>query len=231
MFNQRFLAALLLTIALVPSVATADWPRWRGSSDHGSVDVGEYPTELGDQSLVWKADLPGKGFSTPAVVTPVIVNDVAVIAYGRNDKGAPRLHGVRQKGSGDVTATNHVWMRDDMSTFVPTPAAYKGLVYLVRDRGEVECIDPATGKTIWSDALPKHRNSYYASPTIAAGNLYAPREDGVVFVASVDDGKFRLLSESDLKEPVIGSPVPIENRIFIRGEKHLFCFEAPAATN
>ena len=29
---------------------------------------------------------------------------------------------------------------------MPTPVAYKGKVLLVRDRGEVECIDPETGK-------------------------------------------------------------------------------------
>ena len=86
-----------------------------------------------------------------------------------------------------------------------------------------ECLDPATGNTIWSDAFPVNRSNYYASPLIAGGNLYAPREDGVVYVASVADDKFTLLAENDMKEPVIGSPVPAQNRIFIRGENHLFC--------
>lgn len=167
----------------------------------------------------------------PAIANPVIVDQIAVIAYGRNDKGAPRLYGVRIDGSGDVTETNHVWFRDDISTFVPTPVAYDGKVYLVRDRGQVECIDPATGETVWSDAFPKSRSNYYASPLIAGGKLYAPREDGRVFVASVANGKFELLAENDFEEPVIGSPVPAENRLFIRGEKHLFCFEVPSKTN
>ncbi|MCY2964627.1 MAG: Pyrrolo-quinoline quinone, partial [Planctomycetota bacterium] len=52
--------------------------------------------------------------------------------------------------------------------------------------------------------------------------LYAPREDGTVFVASVADGKFSVLSENDMAEPVIGSPVPTSNGIYLRGEKHLF---------
>lgn len=159
----------------------------------------------------------------PAIATPVIVDDMAVIAFGRNDRRKPRLHGIRLAGSGDVTATNHVWKRDDIGTFVPSPAEYKGNVYLVRDRGEVECIDPKTGKTIWSDSFPKSRTAFYASPLIANGKLYAPREDGVVFVASVTGGEFELLAENDMQESVIGSPVPEQNRIFIRGEKHLFC--------
>ena len=97
-----------------------------------------------------------------------------------------------------MTTTNHVWKREDVGTFVPTPVAYQGRVYLVRDRGEVECIDPVTGKTIWGDAFPKSSVKFYASPLIAGGNLYAPREDGVVFVAAVTDDKFKLLAENDM---------------------------------
>lgn len=165
----------------------------------------------------------------PSIATPVIVDDVAVIAFGRNDRGIPRLHGIRLDGSGDVTATNHAWKREDVGTFVPSPVAYRDRVFVVRDRGEVECVDPASGKTVFKGAFPKGRASYYASPLIAGGLLYAPREDGVVFVAKVDGDKLELLSENDMQQPVIGSPVPAANRILIRGEKHLICYGSKTA--
>ncbi len=170
---------------------------------------------------------PDRNKLWPAIATPVIVGDMAVISYGRNDRGQPRLHGIRLTGTGDVTRSNHVWQRDDISSFVPSPVAYRGRVFLVRDRGEVECIDPKTGKTIWSDAFPKGRAAFYASPTIAGGNLYAPREDGTLFVASVKNDRFQLLAENEMQESVIGSPVPVANRILIRGEHHLFCLALP----
>lgn len=160
----------------------------------------------------------------PAIATPVIVGDVAVVAYGRNDRGKPTLHGVRLKGSGDVTDSGHLWKRNDIGTFVPSPVAYKGRVYLVGDRGRVVCLDPASGKTVWQDRFPKNRAAFYASPLIANGKLYAPREDGVVFVAEVSDAGFKLLSENNMRESVIGSPVPVGNRLFLRGDKHLFCY-------
>lgn len=159
----------------------------------------------------------------PAIATPVIVGEMVVIAYGRNDRGTPRLHGIALTGSGDVTKTNHVWRRDDVGTFVPTPAVYRGRVILIRDRGEVACIDPATGRTIWDGEFPRNRANFYASPLVAGDKLYAPREDGTVFVASVANDKFELLSENDMAESVIGSPVPAMNRIFLRGKTHLFC--------
>lgn len=159
----------------------------------------------------------------PAISTPVIVGDMVVVAYGRNDRGTPRLYGIRLSGSGDVTATNHIWMRDDVGTFVPTPAVYQGRVIMLRDRGEVASIDASTGKTIWEAAFPKHRSNFYSSPLIAGNKLYAPREDGTVFVARITGDQFELLSENNMGESIISSPVPLANRLLIRGEKHLFC--------
>ena len=181
--------------------------------------------DAADGSVMWSCGNfnPDSNQMWPAIATPVIVDDVAVICFGRNDRRQPRLHGIRLDGRGDVTDSNHIWRRDDIGAFVPTPAAYGGRIYLVRDRGEVECIDPATGKTVFSDAFPKNRAAFYASPVVAGGTLYAPREDGVVFVADVANDRFKLLAENDLGEQVIGSPVPVANRLFIRGEKHLFC--------
>jgi len=157
----------------------------------------------------------------PSIATPVIVGDMVVIAYGRNDRGIPRLHGIRLSGSGDVTATNRVWKRTDVGTFVPTPVAYKGNVYIVGDQGRVECLDPQTGKPRWQERFPRGRAKFYGSPMIANGKLYAPREDGVVFVADIRDG-FKLLSQNKMGEPVIASPVPSANRLLIRGTETLF---------
>ena len=157
----------------------------------------------------------------PTVGSPVIAGEIVVVPYGRGT----RLHGIKLGGSGDVTATHRSWKREDTGTFVPTPAEYQGRVYLVRDRGEVECIDPLTGKTLWSDALPKHSNSYYSSPAVADGKIYAAREDGVVFVARADK-KFEVLAENDMGERIIAAPVPVSNRLLLRGENHLFCIAA-----
>ena len=77
-------------------------------------------------------------------------------------------------------------------------------------------------KTIWTDAFPKHRAKFYGSPLIAGGKLYAPREDGVVLVAEIKDG-FKLLAENPMGEPIIASPVPVSNRLLIRGTQNLFC--------
>ena len=161
-----------------------------------------------------------------AVASPVIAGDMAVVPFGRGS----RLHGIKLGGKGDVTASHRAWVREDTGSFVPTPIEYKGRIYLVRDqgrdRGQVECVDPANGKTLWTGELPKGSSTYYSSPAAADGKIYAAREDGVIFVAKIEGG-FEVLSENKMGEPVIASPVPVGNRLLIRGEKHLFCIAAP----
>ena len=155
------------------------------------------------------------------VASPVIAGEVALVPYGRGAE----LHGIRLGGSDDVTGSARIWERKDTGSFVPTPAANKGRVYLLHDRGEIECIDPATGKTLWTGKLPRKSASYYASPMVAGGKLYAAREDGVVFVVRVD-GPFEVLAQNEMGERIIASPVPIAgggSRVLIRGEQHLFC--------
>lgn len=163
----------------------------------------------------------GEGF-WPAVASPVVVGDIAVLCFGRADRGKPRLFGIRLGGNGDVTDTNHVWFRNDIGTFVPTPAEHGGNVFILNDRGVVECLDAASGTTVWRAELPRASTNYYSSPVVADGKLYAAREDGVVFVASIVDG-FKLLSENQFDDRVIASIVPLADRLHIRGEKNLYC--------
>ncbi len=174
-----------------------------------------------DGSMLWVSTgfNPKKKKNWVVVGSQVVAGDVAIVPYGRGT----HLAGIKLGGKGDVSDSHRLWTRTDSGCFVPTPAVADGKVYVLRDRGEVHCIDPKTGKSHWEDAFPRASSSYYGSPTIAGGKIYAPREDGVILVADVRDG-FRFLGESNMGERVIASPVPVKDRILIRGEKNLFCF-------
>jgi outer membrane protein assembly factor BamB len=184
--------------------------------------------DAADGKLLWSCNdfNPQAVPNWPSVASPVVADNMAIVACGRADRGAPRLYGIKLGGKGDVTATHHVWKREDSGTFVPTPAVVDGKIYLLRDRGELDCLDPATGKTLWHAAFPKGSANYYASPLVAGDLLYAAREDGVVFVARIRN-KFDLVSQNHLDDHVIASPVAVASRLFIRGEHHLFCFGPP----
>jgi outer membrane protein assembly factor BamB len=159
----------------------------------------------------------------PAIATPVVAGNVAIVPVGRDDRpGQAHVHGIQLGGRGDVTATHRLWQRDDLGVFVTSPAAYRGRVYLLRHKGGVVCLDPTNGKTLWSGALPEDNSPYYSSPVIAGGILYAAREDGFVFAVRVAE-RFELLGENPMGERLLASPVPVANRLLIRGDAHLFC--------
>ncbi len=172
-------------------------------------------------AVLWSTD----GFNPdgtdfwPAIATPVIVGDMVVVPVGRDDrKGQARVHGIELGGE-------RAWKREDFGVFVSSPAVYGDKVYLLRHRGGVVCLDPASGETIWEEAFPRESATYYSSPLIAGGVLYAAREDGVVFSAGIGD-KFELLGENDMGEQIIATPVPLGGKLLlIRGAKHLFCVE------
>lgn len=183
-----------------------------------------------DGALLWSCGgfNPRGTANWPAIATPVLAGAVAIVPEGRDDvKGQAHVHGIRLGGHGDVTATHRAWQRDDLGVFCCSPAEYQGRVYLLRHQGGVVCLDPATGKTIWSVALPRAAAPYYASPVIAGGILYAAREDGVVFAARIGE-RFELLGENPMGERIVASPVPLNNRLLLRGDNHLFCVAAPA---
>jgi hypothetical protein len=75
---------------------------------------------------------------------------------------------------------------------------------------------------VWTAELPRNRNKYYASPVLAGDKLYCAREDGVIFVGSVDENGFDLVSENPMGERIIATPVPIREGLLVRGNDHLF---------
>ena len=84
--------AMPLTVALLLSSTLcaepqAEWPRWRGPLDKGSIEVGNYPVQFAPDNVHWSTPLPGKGCSTPIVLkrtiylTAPVEGKDAVIAF------------------------------------------------------------------------------------------------------------------------------------------------------
>jgi len=189
-------------------------------SDH----VTTYAADNGE--LLWECGgFNPKGTKLwPHIATPVVVDDVAVIPVGRDDRQQASVHAVRLGGKGDVTETHPLWNTDDFGVYVASPIAYENRVYLLRHKGGLVCLDPKTGEPDWEEAFPRAADAYYASPVIAGGILYAAREDGVVFAARIGE-KFELLSENPMGEQILASPVPFNGKLLLRSEGHLFCVE------
>ncbi|HEX3599685.1 MAG TPA: PQQ-binding-like beta-propeller repeat protein [Lacipirellulaceae bacterium] len=60
--------ALVLLSCHRISLATENWPQWRGPLGSGVAASGDYPVKFSaSDGVAWKVELPGRGTSTPAV--------------------------------------------------------------------------------------------------------------------------------------------------------------------
>lgn len=153
------------------------------------------------------------------IASPGITDGIAVVPFGRTKFTAA----VKLGGSGDITASARLWERDDLGADCPTPVGRDGRVYVLSDRGEIHCLDVQTGKDIWKGAIPRASANFYSSPILAGDLLYCAREDGVVAVVKVGDAGMEVLSENAMGERLAAAPVPVRDKLLIRGVDHLFC--------
>lgn len=62
------LTFVMIMILMVMTAHSQNWPQWRGPEANGIASPGTYPVKFSaTDGLLWKAELPGKGGSTPIV--------------------------------------------------------------------------------------------------------------------------------------------------------------------
>lgn len=156
------------------------------------------------------------------IASATVADGIAVVPYGRGKFCA----GIKIGGAGDITKNAVSWEKE-FGTDVPTAIIHGGKVYLLEDTGKIHCLDLQSGNELWSANLPRNRNKYYSSPSLAENQLYCAREDGMVFVGQVSDSGYKELAANDMGERIIAIPVPIRGKLLLRGDEHLFCIADP----
>jgi outer membrane protein assembly factor BamB len=165
----------------------------------------------------WHCNWPRTRMPLRTVGSPVVADGLIIAAAG--DGSGDRLCIAVKPGAGDVTATNLAWQDRKAFPYVPSILAWGQHVYNVNDAGVASCHVARSGEILWQERLG---GSVTASPVLAGGKVYAitDRGDVVVFTAATT---FKLLGRSSLGEAVSATPAIADNRLYIRGSKHLFC--------
>jgi outer membrane protein assembly factor BamB len=165
-----------------------------------------------------------KGLESNAVPSPVAGDGIVVVSSGYPTKVAVA---VRPGGSGDVTGSDRVlWRYDKGTAYVPSPILVDGLLYLVTDKGLVSCLDAKTGKVHYEGGRPPVGASYMASPVAVAGHLLLSSLDGDTVVLKAGP-VHEVVRSNPLGEPIAASPAVVGDRLYIRGEQHLFAIGTP----
>jgi len=169
-----------------------------------------------DGKLLWSQGgfNPGKEQYFRTIASPVLAGDLVLCPYAR---GAT-LTALRTSGE---DGGRQAW-RLDLGADVPTPAVTGNRVYLCGDKGLVSCLEAATGKILWQEALPKSRHDFSSSPVIAGDHVYLTREDGTTFVIRHADS-FDLVATNPVDSATVATPVFAHGRIFLRTYDAILC--------
>ena len=161
-----------------------------------------------------------RGLDSNAIPSPLSDGELVYVAAGYPKKIAM---GIKLGGSGELKDGREiVWKYEKGTAYVPSPILYNGFLYLTTDRGILTCLDAKTGAVKYEGGRVPKPATFMASPVAFGDYLLLMSEDGDTFVVRAGP-KHEVVRTNSLDEPVYSSPAIADEKIFIRGEKHLYC--------
>jgi outer membrane protein assembly factor BamB len=119
----------------------------------------------------------------------------------------------------DVDSREILWQAFDDLPDAASPVAVEGCIYVPTSYGFVSCLDAKTGEIIWTHDFAE---TFYSSPIYAAGRIYLIDNAGLMHIFEAGR-EFNQVADCPLGEPSWAVPAFAENRIYLRGQQHLYC--------
>lgn len=177
----------------------------------GNKTIASYNPDDGTQ--YWYVEGPSEDYCS----SPVYSKKTGLI-YMSSAWPQRILVAIKPDGSGNVTESHVVWQQKEGAMYVPSPICTGDYLFTTMTNGNVHCLDAATGNILWIESLGRQ----YSSPVLTNGLVYMPNDEGVITV--IKPGKtFNEIARNSIGERMNASPAISNGKIFLRGEKHLFC--------
>ncbi len=196
---------------------------WPGAAPElivtSTTSVDSYNPADGSNNWKWHWKFTGK-MPLRAIASPIVIDGILFVQSG--DGGGDRhACGIQLHGPASQAKPTTVWENRKDFPYVSCLLHHKGYAFFVNDRGFASCIQPRTGAKIWFERLGDAVN-ITSSPVLIDGKIYVASEEGDVYVWAAD-AKFQLLAKNSLGERFRASPAVADNRLYLRGQHHLFC--------
>ena len=175
--------------------------------------------DLATGELLWECG----GHTAGAIPMPAVGGGLVFTASGwRKDV----LQAIRLGQRGDLTGSeNVIWSLNRGTPYVPCPMLWGEEIYLLEDQSFFSCYNAADGMRHFKQRLPGSGLKFSASPVGAADRIYLLSEGGKTIVVQRGT-EIEVLAVNQLDgETFYASPAIAGDAIYLRGDKHLFCFE------
>jgi outer membrane protein assembly factor BamB len=166
------------------------------------------------------------GSSKITAPTPISADELIVVASGR----APErpIFVIRPSARGDLTlpagktsSDAIAWSRTGRGSYMPTPLAYNGLLYVLANNGLFDAYALRSGDEIYRERLPHLGSGFSASPVGSDNKIYISGEDGEIMVIAAGR-TFRHLATNSMGELLMATPALSEGVMYVRGASSLF---------
>ena len=117
---------------------------------------------------------------------------------------------------------NVVWSLHRGTPYVPCPMLWGDEIYLLEDQSFFSCYRATDGKRHYKQRL-SGALKFSASPVGAADRIYLLSETGKTVVLQ-RGSEVKVLAINELDETFHASPAIVGDAIYLRGDKHLYCF-------
>ncbi|HSR69713.1 MAG TPA: PQQ-binding-like beta-propeller repeat protein [Acidobacteriota bacterium] len=189
---------------------------------------------LGTQVII-SYDLKGnelwrmKGSSVVAAPTPIADGDLLFVGSGSPSENIRPLFAIRAGASGDITLQGEetssefvAWADPRGGSYITSPIAYKGRVFVLYDKGFFAAYDQKSGEQIYKARIGRGGNTFSASPWAYDGKIFCLSEGGKTFVIDAAADEFSILKENDLEEMSLATPAIAHESLFLRTNKRLY---------
>lgn len=166
------------------------------------------------------------GSSKITAPTPIFANGLHIIASGRAPERPvfavkPGARGDLTPAKGETTSAHVAWSKTGRGSYMPTPLAYRGILYVLANNGVFDTYEMATGKEIYRQRLPLVGSGFSASPVAADGKIYLSNEDGEMLVVEAGES-FKQIGTNSMGETLMATPAISEGVMYVRGASTLF---------
>jgi outer membrane protein assembly factor BamB len=175
---------------------------------------------------LWRLEYWTQKVRDSRIIPSLVIGAGLVFGTQHKNKGVFALEPPTKEQGRDALATGRIlWESSDTASDCCTPLFYEGRLYVLDglSKKTVTCLDPKTGRTYWQGKLAG-RDTWWSSLTAADGRLYCISEAGQIAVIQAGGDEFKVLHETQIKEPPIRSSIAIAGRhLFIRTAENLYC--------